>query len=103
MVAVYVSVKGTGRGNIQQVAVRAAYAIPSRHKAAARRRRRRNSFNSCNNFTHVWRLERALRRQPRLMRPGTGLEPRAGNNVSRRQVDVAGEGRDSERQGAENN
>src|SRR5262249_8551788 len=43
-IAVHVTAEGVAPGDIQQVAFRAAYGVPSRHEAAARRRRRRNRF-----------------------------------------------------------
>src|SRR5437870_10077796 len=91
VVAVHVTAERVARGDIQQVAFRPAYAIPGRHKAAARRGCRQNSFNSRGNFIRVWKLKRARRPRPRLMSSGTGAERCAGNGVSLRQTDVAGE------------
>ena len=45
VIAIHVTAERVACGDIQQVAFRIAYGVPSRHEAAARRRRRRNAFN----------------------------------------------------------
>src|SRR5439155_7514082 len=69
------------RGDIQQIAFRAAYDGPNRHEAAARRRRRRNSFNTRRKLIRVQKLDHFLQSRPGLVRRGTGLESCVGNDV----------------------
>src|SRR5580765_2678872 len=71
VVAVHVTAERVARRDIQQVAFRVAYAVPSRHETAARRRRPRNHFNRRGNLIRIRKISYSLQSRPRLMRRDT--------------------------------
>ena len=92
MITGHVRAERVGRGHVQQITFRAAYAAPTRHEVVARRRHRRNSFNTRGNLISVPKLGESLQSRfqpdPGLVRRGTGLEWCAGSDVLLRRIDV---------------
>jgi hypothetical protein len=103
MVAIDVTAEQVARGNIQQIPGGAGCIRPSRHKAAARRRRRRHSFNSPDRFACVWKLNRRLRVGSRLVHSATSLKWRgARDSILPRQIEIAAERSESQRYATKN-
>src|SRR6476646_3963061 len=73
VIADHVTAERVARGHVQEITFCAAYAVPSRHEAAARRQCRRNSFDTRGNVIRTRKLDQFWQPRPRLVRRSTRL------------------------------